>query len=518
MLVLLRNCFLVDGTGVPGRQADILIQDNVISDIGSFSHVKVDRIFDLAGLTVTPGFIDVNVDSDHYFTLFTDPGQKSLVAQGVTSIVGGNLGTSLAPLFGDSILSLRKWADPNQININWGSFGEFMSWLTTRKFGINFGSLVGHSTIRRGLMGDSLVPLGKNEYKKFVYLVEQSLKEGAFGFSTGLAYSRASHVSNEELFELTKSIGHRKGVYSCYPKGERGIEQGIKEVVSLAKENDLVTEITHLATPMLDDFRRGLEHIEEASREISIHFDISPYHISVKPLFTLLPTWATQRGFDQLLRYLTTSDTRARILNDIDAKQEEIGDIVVSYAKNQWIIHGKSIKEVALNQNLSVAETLLKILQISENQVGGFIMDSDEALHDELLFHPLSYISSHGVGYDRVGTLNRPKIHPRSFGAFPRFLRMVREKGKISFEEAISKITGVIAEKYGFVKRGIIKVGNKADIVVLDPIEVGEKNTFENPTHYSGGIIMVFVNGVLSYERGNFIDSSSGEIIKPSAH
>ncbi len=518
MLILLRNCFLVDGTGTQGVQSDVLIQDNIISDIGSFPNIKADRVIDLAGFTVTPGFIDVNVDSDHYFTLFSDPGQKSLLAQGITSIVGGNSGTSLAPLFGDGILSLRKWADPNQININWGSFGEFISWLNTRKFGVNFGSLVGHSTIRRGLMGDSLVPLGKNEYKKFVYLIEQSLKEGAFGFSTGLAYSRASHVSNEELFELTKSIAHRKGVYSCYPKGEQGIERGVREVISLAKENDLITEITHLATPTTDDFRRGLEYIEEASHEISVHFDISPYHISVKPLFTLLPTWATQRGFDQLLRYLTTSDTRARILNDIDARQKEIGDIVVSYAKNQWIIHGKSIKEVALNQNLSVAETLLKILQISENQVGGFIMDSDETLHDELLFHPLSCISSHGVGYDRVGTLNRPKIHPRSFGAFPRFLRMVREKGKISFEEAIHKITGTVADKYGFTKRGTVKIGNSADLVVFDPTEVGEKNTFENPTHYSSGIIMVFVNGVLSYERGNFLNSSSGQIIQPSPH
>ncbi len=518
MLILLRNCFLVDGTGAPGRQSDILIQDKVISDIGSFSNVRADRVFDLAGLTVTPGFIDVNADSDHYFTLFSDPGQKSLVAQGVTSIVGGNSGTSLAPLFGDGILSLRKWADPNQININWGSFGEFISWLNTRKFGINFGSLVGHSTIRRGLMGDSLIPLDKNEYKKFIYLIGQSLKEGAFGFSTGLAYSRASHVSNEELFELTKSIAHRKGVYGCYPKGEQGIEQGIKELVFLAKENDLNTEITHLATPGSDDFRRGLEQIEEASHEISINFDLSPYHISVKPLFTLLPTWATQRGFDQLLRYLTTSDTRARILNDIDSGQKEIGTIVISYAKNQWIVHGKSIEEVALNQNLSVAETLLKILQISENQVGGFIVDSDEVLHDELLFHPLSSISSHGVGYDRVGTLNRPKIHPRSFGAFPRFLRMVREKGKISFEEAIKKITGAVAEKYGFIKRGVIEVGNNADLVILDPIEVGEKSTFENPAHYSTGITMVFVNGVLSYERGNFINSTSGEIIKPSSH
>jgi len=516
MLILLRNCFLVDGTGTPGRQSDILIRDNVILDIGSFSNARADRVFDLGGLTVTPGFIDINVDSDHYFTLFTDPGQKSLLAQGVTSIVGGNSGTSLAPLFGDGILSLRKWADPNQININWGSFGEFISWLNTRKFGINFGSLVGHSTIRRGLMGDSLVPLGKNEYKKFVYLIEQSLREGAFGFSTGLAYSRASHVSLEELFELTKSIAKGKGVYSCYPKEEQGIEQGIKEVVSLAKENALVTEIAHLSTPASDDFRRGLERIEEASHEVSIHFDITPYHISVKPLFTLLPTWATQRGFDQLLRYLTTSDTRARILNDIDTKQKEIGDIVISYARNQWIIHGKRISEVALNQNLSVAETLVKILQISENQVGGFIVDSDQVLRDDLLFHPLSCISSHGVGYDRVDTLNRPKIHPRSFGAFPRFLRMVREKGKISFEEAIKKITSTVAEKYGFMERGVVKIGNKADLVVLDSIEVGEKNDFENSAHYSSGIVMVFVNGVLSYERGNFIDFSSGEIIKPS--
>ena len=513
MLTLLRNCFLVDGTGNPGKSADILIQGDKISDIGTFPNAKADRVFDLTGFTVTPGFIDVNVDSDHYFTLFSDPGQCSLMAQGVTSIVGGNSGTSLAPLLGDGILSLRKWADPTQININWASFGEFIVWLRTRKFGINFGSLVGHSTIRRGLMGDSVAPLNQGDYKRFIFLMDIALREGGLGFSTGLAYSRASAVSTEELFELTKNIAHGRGVYASYPREEGGIAGGVKEVVLLAQENNLNVEITHLATPRTDDFRFALEMIEKVSKDVSIHFDLSPYEITVKPLFTLLPSWATQKGFAELLRNLSNKELRERILNDIEKRHEEIGGIIISHARNQWIIHGKSIKEIALNQNLSISEALLKVLQVSENQVMGFITDSDAGLREELLFHPLSLISSNGVGYDRIIGLGRPKIHPRSFGAFPRFLRIVREKKKISFEEAIQKITQIPGEKYGFMKRGVIKKGNYADLVVLDQGLVKESNTFENSNVYSEGILMVFVNGVLSYERGNFLNTTSGQVI-----
>lgn len=518
MLTLLRNCFLVDGTGAPGAQRDVLIQDERILDIGLFSNAKADRIFDMAGFTIVPGFVDVNVDSDHYFTLFTDPGQKSLLAQGVTSIVGGNSGTSLAPLLGDGILSLRKWADPTLININWTNLKELFMWLQKQKTGINFGTLLGYSTIRRGLLGDSLLPLSGEDYKRFIYLIEQGLMEGALGVSVGLAYTRASTVSAEELFETTKVLSKKRGVFSCYPRaGGRAVE-GVQEVLAIALDHDLNLELAHLATPRNDDFRTILETIEDASKSISIHFDLSPYHIGVKPLFSLLPHWATQRGFAQLLHYLRDNETRSRIINELEHEQMRIGKIVVAFAKNQWIIHGKTIQEIAENQSIRVVEALLKILQISENQVMGFMEDGEEALREELLFHPLSLISSNGVGYDHISMLGRPKIHPRSFAAFPRFLRLAREGGKISFEESIQKVTQLPASKYNLKKRGAILPGNFADLVVLDQSNVKEENSYEKPDVHSSGIIMVFVNGVLSYERGTFLDTNSGKIISSSSN
>ncbi|MDE1970330.1 MAG: amidohydrolase family protein [Patescibacteria group bacterium] len=513
MTTLLKNCFLIDGTGAPGKTCDVLIENDVIKDIGSFLNGRADKVIDLEHNVLAPGFIDTGADSDHYFTLFTDPGQHSLVAQGVTTLIGGNAGTSLAPLFGENILSFRKWADPNKINSNWAHFSELITTLRTRALGVNFGSLVGHSTLRRGLLGDSTLPLNTMEYRKFNFLIHQSLEEGAFGLSFGLAYTRAASVSPEEIFELTKQLSAVRAVFSCYPRVHEGIDSGVHEVITIAKENQLNTDITHLSTPDTEDFHTALKEIEDAARDVNVHFDVSPYAISVKPLFTLMPVWATQHGFDTLLRYVAESNTRTRILQELEAHHDMIGNIVVSYAKNQWIIHGKRIHEIAENQNISVGEALLKILTVSENQAGGFISDGTEAIREQLLAHSRALVSSNGVGYDVIQSIGRPKIHPRSFGAFPRFLRIVRERNLLSLEKAVQKITGAVAEKFGIQKRGIIRRGNYADFVVFDGAHIKEGNTFEIPTAPPEGISFVFINGVLVYDHGVFSDAYSGRAL-----
>ena len=153
-MILIKDSLVIDGTGNPGERKDILIKDNKISAIGSFPNHNADEIIDGLGLISAPGFIDIDTDSDHYLTLFTDRSQHDFLLQGVTTIMGGFSGSSLTPLIRGSLESVRKWADINQVNVDWNTVGEFLKILERIKLGVNFGTLVGHSTIRRGLIGE----------------------------------------------------------------------------------------------------------------------------------------------------------------------------------------------------------------------------------------------------------------------------------------------------------------------------------------------------------------------------
>src|SRR3989344_5932270 len=186
-MLLIKSAKIVDGSGI--RQpyvADVLLNDGEISAIGKFPQKKADIVIDGLGFYLAPGFIDVDTDSDHHLTLFTNPIQQDFLLQGTTTIFGGFCGSSLAPLIYGSLKSIRKWTDTSQINVNWHSVQEFLKELSKLKLGVNFGTLVGHSTIRRSLIGEDFRDLTIPEIEAFKKIVKDSIREGDFGMSSGL--------------------------------------------------------------------------------------------------------------------------------------------------------------------------------------------------------------------------------------------------------------------------------------------------------------------------------------------
>src|SRR3989344_431495 len=266
-MVLIKGAKIVDGSGVKSPYvADVLLTDGKISAIGKFPTKKAEIVLEGLGLYLVPGFIDVNTDSDHHLSLFTNPEQQDFLKQGVTTIFGGMCGSSLAPLLYGTLDSIRKWTDTTQVNINWHSVDELLKVLSRYKLGVNFATLIGHSTIRRALIGEDFRDLTEPELNIFKKLIEDSMDQGAFGLSTGLGYAHARQVPYSEVRELARIVAKKNGVYATHLRDEKeGLLAAIEETLKIAEETGVQTLISHLK-PILGfekDYRKAVELIHQ---------------------------------------------------------------------------------------------------------------------------------------------------------------------------------------------------------------------------------------------------------------
>ncbi|PJA87614.1 MAG: aminoacylase, partial [Candidatus Moranbacteria bacterium CG_4_9_14_3_um_filter_40_7] len=236
--VLIKNAVIIDGTGDPMYKADLGIRDDRIEEIGYLADEKGEEELDAFGFMVCPGFIDVNNQSDTRWRIFSDPRLESLVCQGITTIIGGNCGSSLAPLASsEAIYSIQKWGNVNQINVGWQTVGEFLKFLERQGLAVNFATLTGHGTLRRGLMKDATKIISQEELNKMKRLLEKSLKEGSLGMSAGLIYTHERKTTISELEELMRIIKKYQGVYTTHIRNEReNFLEPLEETIALTEK------------------------------------------------------------------------------------------------------------------------------------------------------------------------------------------------------------------------------------------------------------------------------------------
>ena len=248
MTLLIRNVQILGGVrDFPGPM-DVFIAGDKISSIGHFPSKTADQVLDGQGAYLSPGFIDVDTDSDHYLTLFDYPSQDDFLKQGVTTIFGGMCGSSLAPLLYGSLESMRKWGGSEEkVNVNWHSVAELLAMMDKRPLGVNFGTLIGHSTIRRSLAGDELRDLTKNELNVFAETLRKALQEGAFGLSTGLGYVHGRNATPAELRMLAAIVREFGGIYATHLRDlGAGVEGSIEETIALTENSGVKTLVNHL--------------------------------------------------------------------------------------------------------------------------------------------------------------------------------------------------------------------------------------------------------------------------------
>lgn len=522
--ILIKNPIIIDGAKNSKYKADVAISNDRIEKIKrEIDSKKAKKTIDAEGLYLTPGFIDLNNHSDTYLTLFTVPSLESLLRQGVTTILGGNCGSSLAPLVsGDNLKTIQKWVDINQINLNWLTFEEFMQTLERRKIGVNFASLVGHSTLRRGLLKDEFREVKPKELKIMADMLKSAMKQGAFGLSTGLAYSHAKIATTKEIIELAKIVKNYNGLYTTHVRGEaEELLPAIEETIEVAKKTGVNTEILHLKAMgknFWPNMKTAIEMIEKAdANKTHINFDVYPYTITGSVLYILLPDWVAEGGKIQLLKRLKDPAIKAKVIKEMQKeKAYEYDKITIAVSPINRSFIGKKITEIAKAQEVSVEEAIINMLMISEGRIIVFVDTLNEENVKMGLAHALSFIGSDSAGYDISHYQKYSElVHPRCFGAFPRFLgKYVEREHLISWEEAIYKITGGPAQKLGLKNRGLVKENYSADLVLINPDKIIDRATFENPYQYPDGINYVLINGKIAVENGKYTGEKAGKVLK----
>lgn len=519
--ILIKNAVLIDGTGKIGYKADVAVTKNKISKIGNLKRAKGTIEIDAEGKAVSPGFIDVHNHSDGYWRIFLEPQLPSLIHQGITTIVGGNCGTSIAPLTSGKIIeSIQKWADIKQVNVDWLSMREFVEKMRDRKLGVNFGTLVGHGTLRRGVVLDEMRRLDRNELDVIKKILEKSLKEGALGFSTGLAYSHEKKATWDELAEMIEIIKKYNHVYTTHLRDEaRNVVSALKEAIDLAKETDVNLQISHLKVmgeknwSLMDEMLGMIDSAHQSG--IRINFDVYPYTQTGSVLYVYLPSWVAEGGKKMLLKRLKEKNLREKIIKEMkETAQYHYENAIIAISPISRSLAKKSISEIAAAQEISVEEALINLLIASEGRVVTIVDCLSEENVKKAIRHPLSMIASDGAGYGVSHKNSGELVHPRCFGTFPRVLRKyVREEKLLTFEEAVRKMTSLPANKFGLEKRGVIKKGYMADLIVFDADKITDKATVANPYQYSQGISEVIVNGKPAMLGGKLTGEMAGEFI-----
>ncbi|MEM4648318.1 MAG: hypothetical protein QXO12_03370, partial [Candidatus Pacearchaeota archaeon] len=369
-MFLIKNGLIFNGKGQAPFKKDIIIKDDKIialeDNVSNFSNFE--KVINAQNSFVFPGFIDINTDSDHFFTIFSQPSQKDFIKQGVTTIIGGNCGASLVPFFYYSLSSLNEWPFEKKINIDWHNFKEFKDLILKQGIGVNFGTLIGHNTIRRFLTKGELRDLTDDEIKIFKMIIEENLKIGALGFSSGLNFFHSRQIPYYELKELTKVVADYKKVFAVHLRNnEQDVIYSILEIIDLAKENNLNIEISHFQ-PLKNfkkEYLQAKELINKFTQNISIHFDCNPFNSQILPIYLFLPKWfQDNNNLGKMLEIVLSDHLKTRLLEYFRKFNGE--QIIINYVpENLKFLQGKTLLEYANLNNISSSEALLKLMRIT---------------------------------------------------------------------------------------------------------------------------------------------------------
>jgi len=517
--IVISNGRVMDGTGNPWRWADLGIADDTVKTIGDLQGAEAGKVIDAGGLIVAPGFIDIHSHSDT--PILIDPRGLSKTHQGVTTEVVGNCGGSAAPM-NASVKEYRKKYNrssvPDDFKLDWETMADYMDRIDRQGAAVNIAPLVGHGTVRQNVMGHENRKPTAEELEEMKRLVDEAMKDGAWGMSTGLIYPPSVYGDTEEITELAKVVAQHRGVYCSHIRGEGDtLLDAVKEACEIGRNVGAPVQIAHFKASGQRNWGRTRESLalvaEYREKGVDVTFDQYPYIASSTGLTALLPHWAHEGGAEKILEHLNDPDTRERMKNE-----RRLGyppeNILVTKAKNNPQYTGRNLKEIGEMMGKPPTDAMFDLLIMEDTQVPSVMFGLSEEDVRRVMQSPHGMVGSDGSAISPEGIWADMKPHPRSYGTFPRVLGHYVREGVISLQEALRKMTSAPAQKMGFKDRGVLREGCKADVTVFDPATVKDEATFTDPQRYASGILYVLVNGVPVIENGEYTGALPGKPLR----
>jgi len=526
--VLVRGGMVYDGSGKPPRRADVGIKGDRIAAVGDLAGATGKTVIDAKGLAVAPGFINVLSWSNE--SLLADGRGQGEVRQGVTTQIMGE-GWSMGPV-NDAI---KKRVKAEQVDIKyeieWTTLSEYLTFLERRGVSQNVASFLGATTVREYVLGlDNKKPT-EQDLVRMRRIVEREMHDGALGISTALEYAPAYYADTQELIELCKVAARYKGRYISHMRSEGpALLDGVDEVIRICREAKIPAEIYHFKASGKDNWGRmsdAIAKVEAARRKgLPIAANVYCYTACGTGLDACVPAWAQEGGPMAMRRRLRDPDLRKRLLEDIRGRKKdqpnfylEAGSpdniLLVGFRqKHLKPLQGKTLAAVAKERGKDAVETMLDLLVEDQSRIETVYFTMSEENLRKLIPLPWVSFGSDEAAQAPEGVFLKAMPHPRAYGNFARLLgKYVREEKLLSLEEAIRKLTSLPATNLRLDRRGLLREGHFADVVVFDPKTIADRATYEKPHQYAVGVRHVLVNGVAVLKDGEHTGAKPGRAL-----
>ena len=526
--LIVRGGTLYDGTGAKPLQADVAIRGDRIAGIGDFKSAKAKMVIDAKGLAVAPGFI--NMLSWSTESLIQDGRSQSEILQGVTTEIMGE-GESMGPV-NDRVREhqIREQTDI-KYDITWNTLAEYLQYLETHGISCNVASFIGATTIREYVIGFEDKQPTPEQLDEMRELVRKEMEAGALGIGTSLIYPPAFYAKTEELIELCKVAAKYQGKYISHIRSEGNqLFEAVDELLRIAREANIPAELYHIKTAGKKNWSKEdqlLTRIERAQKKgLNVRANMYTYTAAGTGLDACLPPWTEDGGYPELFRRLRDPVMRAIIKAEAQVDSDEWENLYLAAGSPEKILlvgfkseklkplTGKTLAEVAKMRGKDPIDTIMDLISEDESRIGTvYYLMSEENVKKELRKPWISF-GSDEASQAPEAPFTKSNPHPRAYGNFARVLgKYVRDEKVLSMSDAIHRLSGLPATNLGLDRRGFLKEGMFADVVVFDPATITDHATFEKPHQYATGVKHVLVNGVQVIKDGEHTGAKPGRAL-----
>jgi N-acyl-D-amino-acid deacylase len=527
--LIIRNGLVCDGSGSASFRGDLAINGDTIAAMGNLKNALGMTEIDAGGKAVAPGFINMLSWADK--SLIEDGRSQSDIRQGVTLEVMGE-GWSDGPLNE----AMKKDAIEKQgdikYNISWNTLGGYLDSLEKKGVSTNIASFVGATSLRIYVIGNDNRPPSSEEMISMKKLAAQAMEEGAIGISSALIYAPASFSKTDELIELCKEVSKYNGMYISHIRSEGDNLLGsLDELIKISKEAHIKAEIYHLKAAGTENWYKmdlAIRKIDSArTAGLDITANMYNYTAAGTGLYATMPQWVQEGGQDAWISRLKDPAIKARVLKEMKLPGKDwenffymVGspeNIILGVFKTDSLkyLTGKTLSEIAGLKKLSPAETIIYLVVNDNSPVESmFFLMSEDNIKKQIALPWVSF-GSDEQSLAPEGVFLKSNPHPRAYGNVSRLLgKYTREEKIIPLEEAVRKLTSLPATNMKLKKRGMLKPGYYADVVVFDPLTIIDHATYTNPHQYSTGVSDVFVNGKQVLKDGEHTGAKPGRVVR----